>query len=167
MQLSARKQTSTEVSASGIKSLTTAGIQTNAASAIMNNPVKIITSATTFLAYLSARCAIKKQSIPLNTNHIPLISFFLQAYPEQCLGKVLIVLVCFSVSTVQSKNLYTPGNRIYMALAARLLFSSGIFLNFARKLCTGLMQGQGYPSRIKTTRLSSTSIIVTRTPRSS
>ncbi|WP_218073249.1 hypothetical protein, partial [Escherichia coli] len=64
IQLSARKQTSIEASASGIKSLTTAGIQTNAASAIMNNPVKIITSATAFLAYLSARCAIKKAKHP-------------------------------------------------------------------------------------------------------
>ena len=47
----------------------------------MNNPAKIVTSATIFLAYLSARCEIKKQSIPHNTNHIPLISFFLQAFP--------------------------------------------------------------------------------------
>ena len=46
--------------------------QNKAASAIMNIPVKIIASATNFFEYLSARCAINKQSIPLNTIHIPI-----------------------------------------------------------------------------------------------
>ncbi len=38
----------------------------------MNIPVKIVASATSFFEYLSARYAMNKQSIPFNTNHIPI-----------------------------------------------------------------------------------------------
>jgi hypothetical protein len=48
-----------------------------AARAIMNIPPKIVMFATIFLEYLSARCAIKKQSIPLNTNHTPIDILFI------------------------------------------------------------------------------------------
>ena len=48
--------------------------QNKAARAITNIPVKIVTSATRFFEYLSVRCAIKKHSIPLKTNHTPINS---------------------------------------------------------------------------------------------
>lgn len=38
----------------------------------MNIPPKIVMYATRFFECLSARCAIKKQDIPLNTSHTPI-----------------------------------------------------------------------------------------------